>query len=94
MVSGSASPVNRDQIAWAIEHGFEGIRLDTVALIDPETADSARESAIEDALDAFVRSKQKGTDSGNYQRNARRAIEEWIGWLADCEDPLESFDQL
>ena len=23
---------------------------------------------IEDALDAFVRSKQKGTDSGNYQR--------------------------
>ena len=27
---------------------------------------------IEEALAAFVRSKQKGTDSGNYQRNARR----------------------
>ncbi|PSQ93422.1 MAG: bifunctional proline dehydrogenase/L-glutamate gamma-semialdehyde dehydrogenase, partial [Proteobacteria bacterium SW_6_67_9] len=27
--------------------------------------------------------KQKGTDSGNYQRNARRAIEEWVDWLAD-----------
>ena len=49
---------------------------------------------IEGALDAFVRSKQKGTDSGNYQRNARRAIEEWIGWLADRKGTLESFDQL
>ena len=45
---------------------------------------------IEDALDAFVRSKQKGTDSGNYQRNARRAIEEWIDWLADREEPRAS----
>jgi hypothetical protein len=49
---------------------------------------------IEDAVDAFVRSKQKGTDSGNYQRNARRAIEEWISWLADREEPVETFDQL
>jgi len=49
---------------------------------------------IEDALDAFVRSKQKGTDSGNYQRNARRAIEEWIDWLADREESIETFDQL
>jgi hypothetical protein len=49
---------------------------------------------IEAALDAFVRSKQKGTDSGNYQRNARRAIEEWIDWLADREEPIENFDQL
>ena len=31
---------------------------------------------IGDALDAFVRSKQKGTNSGNYQRNARRVVEE------------------
>ena len=49
---------------------------------------------IEAALDAFVHSKQKGTDSGNYQRNARRAIEERIAWLADREDSIESFDQL
>ena len=49
---------------------------------------------IEDALNAFVRSKQKGTDSGNYQRNARRAIEEWIDWLAGREKPIKTFDQL
>ena len=49
---------------------------------------------IEDTLEAFVRSKQKGTDSGNYQRNARRAIEEWVDWLAGREEPIESFDQL
>ena len=49
---------------------------------------------IENALDAFVRSKQKGTDSGNYQRNARRVIEEWITWLSSHEDSVRSFDQL
>ena len=49
---------------------------------------------IEDALEAFIRSKQKGTDSGNYQRNARSVINEWITWLADREEPIESFDQL
>jgi len=49
---------------------------------------------IGDALAAFVRSKQKGTDSGNYQRNARRVIDEWITWLADHEEPVETFDQL
>ena len=38
---------------------------------------------IEDALEAFVRSKQKGTDRGDYQRNARRVIEEWISWLSN-----------
>ena len=49
---------------------------------------------IEDALGAFVRSKQKGTDSGNYQRNARSVINEWISWLADREEPVKNFDQL
>ena len=49
---------------------------------------------IEDALDAFVRSKQKATDSGNYQRNARRVINQWIDWLAGREKPIGTFDQL
>ena len=49
---------------------------------------------IKDALEAFVRSKQKGTDSGDYQRNARRVIREWMTWLADREEPIGSFEQL
>jgi site-specific recombinase XerD len=51
-------------------------------------------TTIEDALEAFVRSKQKGTDSGNYQRNARSVIKEWITWLTDHEESIESFDRL
>jgi integrase len=53
-----------------------------------------RSERIAEALESFVRSKQKGTDSGNYQRNARRVIEEWIAWLADREEPVETFAQL
>jgi hypothetical protein len=49
---------------------------------------------IEDALEAFVRSEQNGTDSGNYQRNARRVIEEWLTWLSSHEDSVEPSDQL
>lgn len=49
---------------------------------------------IESALEAFVRSKQKGPDSGNYQRNARRVIREWIEWLAAHEDSVATFDRL
>jgi integrase len=49
---------------------------------------------IEEALEAFVRSKQKGTDSGNYQRNARSVVSEWISWLASREEPIESFEGL
>ena len=53
VVSGSASPVTAAQIDWALAHGFEGIRLDTVELIDPEAADSARERALTTALSAL-----------------------------------------
>jgi len=48
----------------------------------------------EDALEGFVLSKQKGTDSGNYQRNARSVISEWITWLSNHDDSVETFDQL
>lgn len=57
VMSGSASPVTRDQIEWAIENDFTGILLDTPALIDPETAESARETAIETGLTALQQSE-------------------------------------
>lgn len=55
VMSGSASPVTRAQIDWAIENGFTGIRLDTPALIDPSTVADARASAIDDAVEALER---------------------------------------
>ena len=51
-------------------------------------------STIAGALKPFVRSKQKGPDSGNYQRNAQRVIEEWVAWLAGREEPMTKFEQL
>ena len=54
VVSGSASPVNAGQIDWALEHGFEGVRLDGASLVDPGEADTAVEAAVEEALDALA----------------------------------------
>jgi uncharacterized protein YgbK (DUF1537 family) len=54
VMSGSASPVNRDQIDWALAHGFEGIRLDTPRLVDPDEAADARGEAVDAALDALA----------------------------------------
>jgi 3-oxoisoapionate kinase len=50
VVSGSAAPATAAQIDWAIDHGFAGARLDAPALVDPATADDAREAAVADAL--------------------------------------------
>ena len=57
VMSGSASPVTRDQIDWARSTGFEGIRLDTPQLVDPDEAVTAREKAIDDALEALANDK-------------------------------------
>ena len=49
---------------------------------------------LENALNAFIRLNQRGTDNWNYQRNAGHVIEEWTTWLADREKPVKTFDQL
>jgi len=46
VISGSCSPETQQQIDWALEHGFAGIALDTVDLVNPATAPTARDSAI------------------------------------------------
>ncbi|MDC1381264.1 four-carbon acid sugar kinase family protein [Octadecabacter sp.] len=38
VVSGSVSPITADQIAWALDHGFAGIRLDVVQACDGDFA--------------------------------------------------------
>lgn len=50
VISGSAAPSTGEQIAYAIQHGFADIRLDSVKLADPATADAAREATITEAL--------------------------------------------
>jgi 3-oxoisoapionate kinase len=57
VMAGSASPVTAKQIEWALEHGFEGIRLDTARLIDPANVDQERGSVIETALNALSSGK-------------------------------------
>jgi uncharacterized protein YgbK (DUF1537 family) len=54
VISGSASPVTAAQIDWALDNGFEGVRLDTVALVDPQEAPGAREKAVDAALEAIA----------------------------------------
>jgi uncharacterized protein YgbK (DUF1537 family) len=49
-ISGSAAPQTAAQITWAIDNGFAPLRLDGPRLVDPETADSAREAVIAAAL--------------------------------------------
>lgn len=51
VMSGSASPATRDQIEWALDRGFTGVRLDTLRLVDSAEAEAAREEAIERALE-------------------------------------------
>ncbi len=53
VMNGSAAPATAEQIAWATQHGYEGIQLDSPALIDPETSDAVRASAVAAALSAL-----------------------------------------
>lgn len=53
VMSGSASPATAEQIEWALEHGFVGIRLDTAGLVDPDEVEDARRDAVEDAVGAI-----------------------------------------
>ncbi len=50
VVSGSAAPPTAEQIDYALERGFAGIRLDSPCLVDPAAADAEREKAIQQAL--------------------------------------------
>lgn len=78
VVSGSASPVTSAQLEWAADNGFELIRLDTERLVDPETAATARQDAIDAATDALsagdsvVLYSVDGPDDPAIERTRRR----------------------
>jgi len=50
-ISGSAAPMAAAQIERALEIGFQGIRLDSAALVDPQTAAGERERSTQAALE-------------------------------------------
>ena len=54
VMSGSASPVTAAQIDWAVAHGYAGLRLDTVQLLDPDRHAAALERSMQDALTALA----------------------------------------
>jgi uncharacterized protein YgbK (DUF1537 family) len=53
VMSGSAAPETAAQIDYALARGYNGIRLDTVRLIDPALADAEREAVVNRALGAL-----------------------------------------
>ncbi|WP_246067096.1 four-carbon acid sugar kinase family protein [Paenibacillus koleovorans] len=48
-LSGSCSPVTRQQLEYAMDHGFTGLQADAVKLMDPDTARLERARLFEEA---------------------------------------------
>lgn len=72
VVSGSCAPVTRRQIAWALEHGFEEVRLDVSSLnepkhLDSESSDSVRRmlSVLDEGKSVILHTYDSLTVSGN-----------------------------
>jgi 3-oxoisoapionate kinase len=50
VVSGSASPGTANQISWALDNGFTGLRLHPSHLLNPEQAEAERAAIMQQAL--------------------------------------------
>lgn len=50
VMSGSASPVTKDQIEWAKHHDFAALKLDAPQLVDDSTCDTEQEAIVQQAL--------------------------------------------
>jgi uncharacterized protein YgbK (DUF1537 family) len=57
VMSGSAAPMTARQISWALENGFEGIRLNTVKLVDPDLADAEYTATVQQARSALAKGR-------------------------------------
>jgi uncharacterized protein YgbK (DUF1537 family) len=81
VVSGSASPVTAEQIDWALDHGFDGYRLDSSRLIDDAVAEDERRAAVQAALDSIdagrsvVLYSARGPDDESIAETERSASE-------------------
>jgi uncharacterized protein YgbK (DUF1537 family) len=56
-VSGSVSPATADQVAFALAHGFDGIRLDVARVVDDPAWDAEIGRATQAALDSVGRGR-------------------------------------
>lgn len=56
-ISGSASPWTASQIQWALAHGFEGIQMDSVQLVDVKTQEAERSRLVAQAVDLISSNK-------------------------------------
>jgi 3-oxoisoapionate kinase len=54
VMSGSCAPATAEQIRFVLDRGFQSIRLDSPALVDPVTQGEARASAVQAALDRLA----------------------------------------
>ena len=54
VMSGSCAPATAEQIRFVLDRGFQSIRLDAPALVDPVTQGEARASAVQAALDRLA----------------------------------------
>ena len=50
VLSGSCAPATQRQILWAVDHGFEGVRVPVEALLDEETGEQTFIRLVEQAL--------------------------------------------
>ncbi len=55
VITGSCSPVNDRQIAWAEQHGFETLALNSARLIDVSTSQSEVQFMVQSALERLDR---------------------------------------
>ncbi|MGG0716246.1 four-carbon acid sugar kinase family protein [Robertmurraya massiliosenegalensis] len=50
VVSGSCSPVTKDQIEWSLENGFKGIKISTEELLQPNKETEIYNQSLEEAI--------------------------------------------
>jgi len=65
ITTGSASPMTNQQIKWGLSSGFEGIKIDTLALVNPDKSGAEKENIIDKALGFLSAGKSVIINSAN-----------------------------
>lgn len=73
VISGSCSPISAKQVAWAIEHDFEGLAIDTARLIDPTQAKEECDRLVQQSLTWFQQGRSVILHSAMGPEDARIA---------------------